>query len=108
MEQLSIEDDPLTASSVNHRHYLARMLRWRDFSSSPPATPGSPAAVAAATHASISPTQQFKMATVSVMVAMPTPPEYKVSHMGDECPVVEFGIADVELRQGWSFMGSID
>jgi hypothetical protein len=46
---------------------------------------------------------EYKAVSVSVMIAMPLPPDLNTRHGGeDECPVVEFGIADVELPQGWT------
>lgn len=46
---------------------------------------------------------EYKTVSVSVMIAMPLPPDLNKGHGGsDECPAVEFGIADVELPQGWT------
>jgi len=46
---------------------------------------------------------EYKSVSVSVMIAMPLPPDLNKQHNREaECPAVEFGIADVELPQGWT------
>jgi len=51
------------------------------------------------------PSQEYKTMTVSVMIAMPSMPEFK-PHRHDktkhECPAVQFGVSDIKLPPGWS------
>lgn len=97
IDQLSIQE-PEPTSPPSH---LRRLTLWRK-PAAPPQSTASETQIPSPSHP-----PEYKTVTVSVMIAMPSPPEYKqhtheYGSEDQECPAVEFGIADVELPSGWA------
>lgn len=100
MDQLSIQEPP-PPTPPSRFALFARAVPWRKAPTPPPST--SETQIASPSHP-----PEYKTVTVSVMIAMPSPPEYKQHNHEygaaeeQECPAVEFGIADISLPHGWS------
>jgi hypothetical protein len=95
-EQLSIQEQSLTTQP--RRYSLANLLPSRA-----PVPPSPTISESQISFSSDPP--EYGAVTISVMIAMPFPPE-SMRHQHDqakqEYPDVEFGISDVELPLGWS------
>jgi len=96
VHQLSVQE-PLP-NPPPRRAPMARLLRSR--TSVPPSSN-----IPEPHVSSPVPPQEYKTITVSVMIAMPSLPEFK-PHRHDqteqECPAVQFGVSEIKLPLGWS------
>jgi hypothetical protein len=77
---------------------MEKFLKWRT-NEHPSQRGSSPSGSDEPQITSPSGVSEYKAVSVSVMIAMPMPPQHDKE---GECPAVEFGIADVELPRGWT------
>jgi len=94
VEQLSIQEP----ETVQTR--FQKFLKWRPNDHHGPSSSNSEEPQIASANESA----EYKTVSVSVMIAMPLPPDLnkRPTSGEDECPTVEFGVADIELPQGWA------